>query len=654
MMTRKGVFVILVAMAASTQFAYEIRLEPDAAKRRTVSILKSQGPETAMLYLYAPAPWVIAGSAITAQDDNLWSGFNTTPNNYCHIYRMVSARSSQQYVTVFGQLTQPGDGYGINPWFKATVPAVDIDWVNHSGTGHEDDEDAWTGFCPLTKVQDQRTKVIVRKLKDDRSLVSASMTLECWPTTAVRFLKEDGVTALWSGATVSDLETPLTLYVDPQASGPFTVTLKGPSDDAFNRPTDYLSGKAVLLDLDVDADNNGAINDTDDPLEEDPGGILASGAVKQVCMKLEPSGLTGKLTLTAVSGGSLIRVWQDAGKSTPVALPAEWDLSGGYTFPTTVYVEGVAASSAARDVQLRLRYTEAEGQYTEDNIRLTVISVRYIVVDTSDGDSFYLNESEGIDNIATVKGVNTIILRAVISPDIPETRAVINWQGATEDTSVALKATLSRSTSTKKEVRVCVNDFSCRLANVWVVWSAFTSFNNTGPTPDDSSVSLPPDVYGATSGIKNGMLLQNTISPSGFFAIANVEYDIKRTKERGAWSKLGSVWQQYDHDGPGADDDNHDEDEDLTPSVDGHIYVLDAPGFTISSSFADEAVYKASFIEFVKIKLGFSGWIKCSDNYEWHSITWLEDNGSGKWKRKSSGPNEIAPGAITVGTSSTP
>ncbi len=29
---------------------------------------------------YTPTPWVIAGSAITAQDDSLWSGFNTTPN----------------------------------------------------------------------------------------------------------------------------------------------------------------------------------------------------------------------------------------------------------------------------------------------------------------------------------------------------------------------------------------------------------------------------------------------------------------------------------------------------------------------------------------------------------------------------------------------
>jgi len=150
------------------------------------------------------------------------------------------------------------------------------------------------------------------------------------------------------------------------------------------------------------------------------------------------------------------------------------------------------------------------------------------------------------------------------------------------------------------------------------------------------------------------MLIQNTISPSGFGAIANVSYDIKRTKERATWSKTGSTWQQDTHVGPGADDDSHDGDEDLTPSVDEHIYVIDTPGFNSSISFADEAVYKASFVEFVNIKLGSSGWIKCSDDYEWHSITWLEDNGSGTWRRKTSEPNEITPGSTTVGTPSTP
>ncbi|MDX9794910.1 MAG: hypothetical protein RBU24_15495 [Kiritimatiellia bacterium] len=380
MMTDTRFFAILAAMtaAAISVSAYDIDLEPDAAKRRTVTVFKSQGPQTASLYLKAPSPWVIAGSAITAQDDSLWSAVSTTPNTRTHVYQMVNAHSSQQHVSIFGFLTQPGPGPGRNPWFKATVPAVDIDWEAHSGAGHESDEDAWTGLCPVTTDQSRRSKIIVRPLKDDFGLVSGWMTLECWPTDGVRFLKEDGATALWHGASVSYSETPLTLYVDPvpEKAGPFTVTLKGDMDDAFNRPTDYLTGRAVLLDLDVDADNNGAINDADDLLEETPGGILATGTVKQVALKLAPAGLTGTLKLLAVSGGSHIRLWRDAGKTSSLALSdAEWDLSGGYTFPTALYVEGIDASAAVRDVHLRLRYTAAEDQNVDDNIRLTVINV---------------------------------------------------------------------------------------------------------------------------------------------------------------------------------------------------------------------------------------------------------------------------------------
>ncbi len=379
-MTDTRFFAILAAMtaAAISVSAYDIDLEPDAAKRRTVTVFKSQGPQTASLYLKAPSPWVIAGSAITAQDDSLWSAVSTTPNTRTHVYQMVNAHSSQQHVSIFGFLTQPGPGPGRNPWFKATVPAVDIDWEAHSGAGHESDEDAWTGLCPVTTDQSRRSKIIVRPLKDDFSLVSGWMTLECWPTDAVRFLKEDGATALWHGASVSYSETPLTLYVDPvpEKAGPFTVTLKGDMDDAFNRPTDYLTGRAVLLDLDVDADNNGAIGEADDPLEEAPGGILATGTVKQVALRLAPTGLTGTLKLLAVSGGSHIRLWRDAGKTSSLALSeAEWNLSGGYTFPTALYVEGIDASAAVRDVHLCLRYTAAEDQYLDDNIRLTILSV---------------------------------------------------------------------------------------------------------------------------------------------------------------------------------------------------------------------------------------------------------------------------------------
>ena len=330
----------------------------------------------------------------------------------------MNAHSSQQYVTIFGTLTQPDPGSGRNPWFKATVPAVDIDWEKHAGEGHENDEDTWAGICPVTTNQSQRTKIIVRSPKDDLSLVPGRMTLECWPADIVRFLREDGVTALWSEATISDSETPLTLYVDPQKVGPFRVTLLGPSDDKSNRPTDYLFGKAVLVDLDVDADSNGAINEADDPLEETPGGILATGTVKQVTLNLAPAGLTGTLKLLAASGGGRIRVWRDAGKTSAVAMPAEWNLSGGYTFPTTLYVEGINASAAPRDVHLRLRYTSEGNQQIDDDIRLTVFKVDLITpagdpvnaaVQSGDGQNEFTYSSAN-------PGVLTMNLKARVAP----------------------------------------------------------------------------------------------------------------------------------------------------------------------------------------------------------------------------------------------
>ena len=288
---------------------------------------------------------------------------------------------------------------------------------------------------------------------------------------------------------------------------------------------------------------------------------------------------------------------------------------------------------------------------------LIVIKVGLVSVHSSDTDSYYLEETNDVDHIGTVKGTGNVVLKATITPDTAETRAVIDWQGATEDASDPLKATLSRTTSAKTEVNVLVNGSACREANVWVIWTGFTSFNNTGSTPTDSGVS--PDgtygvAYGASAGTKNGMLLQSTISPAGFNAVGNVSYDIKRTKERATWSKSGATWTQDTHVGPGADDDGHDGDEDLTASSDDHIYVTDTPGFNSATSFADEAVYKASFVEFVNIKFGSSSWIKCSGDYDWHSITWLEDNGSGHWQRKTSESNEIDTGSTTVGTSSTP
>ncbi len=262
---------------------------------------------------------------------------------------MVNAHSSQQYVTIFGTLTQPDPGSGRNPWFKATVPAVDIDWEKHAGEGHENDEDTWAGICPVTTNQSQRTKIIVRSPKDDLSLVPGRMTLECWPADIVRFLREDGVTALWSEATISDSETPLTLYVDPQKVGPFRVALLGPSDDKSNRPTDYLFGKAVLVELtnikfnhDTGSSASDAINirqDYSNPYDISNGEWVTGGANLPVCYTANKSiTIKARFTVqpTSITSADIWAISTDSDGSLGGVVKANVTFSGGVSSPEYV------------------------------------------------------------------------------------------------------------------------------------------------------------------------------------------------------------------------------------------------------------------------------------------------------------------------------
>jgi hypothetical protein len=63
---------------------------------------------------------------------------------------------------------------------------------------------------------------------------------------------------------------------------------------------------------------------------------------------------------------------------------------------------------------------------------------------------------------------------------------------------------------------------------------------------------------------------------------------------------------------------------------------------------ADEAVYKASFLESVEARVPPAGWTRVSNEFAWHSITWLVRTQSGLWERKP-GKNEAEAGPITIG-----
>jgi len=132
-----------------------------------------------------------------------------------------------------------------------------------------------------------------------------------------------------------------------------------------------------------------------------------------------------------------------------------------------------------------------------------------------------------------------------------------------------------------------------------------------------------------------------------------VEYDFKRTKERAIWRRAGEQWELLQYDPRGTDDDRTSSDESLVP-VNNHIYAVDGPGLQDLSNpgpgahAADEFVYKASFVESVNARAPNGAWAPASNQFQWHSITWLEKV-NGAWRRKT-GENEVEPGAITIGT----
>jgi len=133
----------------------------------------------------------------------------------------------------------------------------------------------------------------------------------------------------------------------------------------------------IKVDLDIDSDYDGDIDDTDDAIEVSEGGAVGlnnddddnddnvdgaeTGTVSrendlvEIGLAIAPSLNTGEVKLEATQGSSNIEVWENATKGTKVTLPKTWNLATD-TVPSTLYVEGDISSGSGRDVELRLSY----------------------------------------------------------------------------------------------------------------------------------------------------------------------------------------------------------------------------------------------------------------------------------------------------------
>ncbi|MGD9873180.1 MAG: hypothetical protein AB7T27_02810 [Kiritimatiellia bacterium] len=291
--------------------------------------------------------------------------------------------------------------------------------------------------------------------EDDLELISIDLALGSLHTGTLTLeaLTGGDKVKIWGSAIK---ETPVTLPVTWDVATdviPTNLYVEGVNESTALRDVEFrlryaANGKyldenikmtVVKTDLDVDSDYDGDIDEADDDLEIDPGGLVAvnldddngnnipdkdetnvvSGEndLEPVSLLLTPQGLAvGKLRLEAVSGSANVKVWLDAAKGTEIILPKEWSLVTD-TIPQTLYIEGNDASTVERDVEFKLGYLVGATDNADTN-RLTVFRFKFI---TPDGDPVGAPVDTGIGQneftfSASAIGILEINLKSEVIP----------------------------------------------------------------------------------------------------------------------------------------------------------------------------------------------------------------------------------------------
>ena len=151
----------------------------------------------------------------------------------------------------------------------------------------------------------------------------------------------------------------------------------------------------LKVDLGIDVDDDGDVDDADEVKEESPGAIIfenwdnddgdvahtpdkdetsvtGENDLIPIYPKLEPTLNTGTLKLEATAGGSRVKVWTSATKGAEITLPKTWNLATE-TVPATLYLEGYDESVSANDIELKLSYANGGSPICDDILKVTVV-----------------------------------------------------------------------------------------------------------------------------------------------------------------------------------------------------------------------------------------------------------------------------------------
>jgi hypothetical protein len=153
--------------------------------------------------------------------------------------------------------------------------------------------------------------------------------------------------------------------------------------DGMEKPEDEgkeeSEGGIVLVNNDDDNDNQQVDKDETSTVTGE------NDLKKFIIRKIQPDkkiNPAAELKLEVTEGADKIKLWESSEKgSQPVTMPATYKNAD---LPKTLWVEGVAASTAVRDVSIKASYTFSGGKVAEDIVKITSLPVQFSVTAIAD------------------------------------------------------------------------------------------------------------------------------------------------------------------------------------------------------------------------------------------------------------------------------
>jgi len=217
---------------------YDVTVFPNKAERQVMYMI----PGALGYKLELREPW---GYEIKDSDIATPASITYWWKNALKDFRLSAGYSSQEYVVIGGHLEKVPNGLhkDVDPWFRVTVPAVDIDWEGYERKEDEPMEDDRIVACPMRTGMQRGKRIYLSIPQDDKSLLSNTNVKLTWDDPTLRILDEDN-TPLANGGEFSLGNEGKTVYADPSMdTGIFEIVLHGP-DGPTGRSRDRIFGAA--------------------------------------------------------------------------------------------------------------------------------------------------------------------------------------------------------------------------------------------------------------------------------------------------------------------------------------------------------------------------------------------------------------------------